>query len=83
MQLLDGPVYSRARSLDDTQSSKCPTLLIRGLTSPKSKSLLQITVLSEPQWVQLRSVDQFALVLDTVKFVVFHVSLDGSSFLVD
>ena len=83
MQLLDGLVFSNALSQVDMQSSKCPTLQIPTSMLQKSKSLLQTTALSELQWVQLRLEDQFALVLDTVKFVVFHVSLDGSSFLVD
>jgi hypothetical protein len=83
MQLPDGPVYFNALSQVDMQSSKCPIHQIPTSTLQKFKSLQRTTAPSEPQWVQLRSADQFALVLDTVKFVALLAFRAGSLFPVD
>jgi hypothetical protein len=48
----------------------------------KSRSLLQTTVLSEVQLVQLKSVALFAQVLDMVRCAVLCAFLVGSLFLV-
>ena len=49
----------------------------------KSKSSQQITVLSEPQWVQHKLLDLLVLVQDMVRFAVLRASLAGSSCLED
>jgi hypothetical protein len=49
----------------------------------KSKSLQQITVLSEPQWVLHKLLDLLVLVQDMVRYAVLRASLAGSSCLED